>query len=145
MASTKRENLIETARRLFYRDGFHRTGIDAILAEAGVAKMTLYKHFKSKDELILATLRLRDERFRNSFMKAVEQRAEKPADRLLAVFDVLEEWFRTDEFCGCLFINAYISETLVPLQNEIIASAVSANFGMTVAGFALLFAYRKTI
>ncbi len=106
MASSKREQLVDTALELFYRDGFHATGIDRILAESGVAKMTLYKHFKSKDELILAALRLRDERFRNSFMKAVEQRAEKPADRLLAVFDVLGEWFRTDGFCGCLFINA---------------------------------------
>ncbi len=106
MASSKREQLVDTALELFYRDGFHATGIDRILAESGVTKMTLYKHFKSKDELILAALRLRDERFRNSFMKAVEQRAEKPADRLLAVFDVLEEWFRTDGFCGCMFINA---------------------------------------
>ncbi len=106
MASSKREQLVDTALKLFYRDGFHATGIDRILAESGVAKMTLYNHFKSKDELILAALRLRDERFRNWFMKAVEQRAEKPAQRLLAVFDVLEEWFRTDEFCGCMFINA---------------------------------------
>ncbi len=106
MASNKRDQLVDTALKLFYRDGFHATGIDRILAESGVAKMTLYNHFKSKDELILAALRLRDERFRNWFMKAVEQRAEKPAERLLAVFDVLEEWFRTDEFCGCMFINA---------------------------------------
>ncbi len=106
MASNKRDQLVDTALKLFYRDGFHATGIDRILAESGVAKMTLYNHFKSKDELILAALRLRDERFRNWFMKAVEQRAEKPAERLLAVFDVLEEWFRTDGFCGCMFINA---------------------------------------
>ncbi len=106
MASTKRDQLVETALDLFSREGFHATGIDRILAESGVAKMTLYNHFKSKDELILATLRLRDERFRNAFMRSVEKRAEQPADRLLAMFDVLEECFRGEDFCGCMFINA---------------------------------------
>ncbi|MEE8533082.1 MAG: helix-turn-helix domain-containing protein, partial [Alphaproteobacteria bacterium] len=61
MASSRRDHLVDTALALFCRDGFHATGIDRILAESGVAKMTLYKHFKSKDELILAALRRRDE------------------------------------------------------------------------------------
>ena len=61
MASSKRDQLIDTALTLFYRDGFHATGIDRILAESGVAKMTLYKHFKSKDELIEAALQTRME------------------------------------------------------------------------------------
>ena len=69
MAAGKRDQLIEAALELFQREGFHATGVDRILAEAGVAKMTLYHHFRSKDELILAALRLRDERFRNTFMK----------------------------------------------------------------------------
>ncbi len=56
MASSKRGQLVDTALKLFYRDGFHARGIDRILAEPGVAKVTLYKHFRSKDELILATL-----------------------------------------------------------------------------------------
>ena len=55
MPSTKRDQLIDTALDLFSRDGFQATGIDRILAESGVAKMTLYNHFKSKDELILAS------------------------------------------------------------------------------------------
>lgn len=106
MASAKREQLIETALKLFYRQGFHATGIDAIIAESGVARMTLYKHFKSKDDLILAVLRRRDERFRIWFTRAVERRASSPGDRLLAVFDALEEWFRQPDFSGCMFINA---------------------------------------
>lgn len=106
MASKKREHLVETARRLFYRDGFHATGIDAILAEAGVAKMTLYKHFKSKEELILAALERQDEWFRTWIAAGVERRAKQPADRLLALFDTLEEWFRSEAFCGCAFIKA---------------------------------------
>ena len=61
MASNKRDQLLNTAENLFYREGYHATGIDRILAESGVAKMTLYKHFKSKDELILAVLDARHE------------------------------------------------------------------------------------
>ncbi len=106
MASSRREHLVDTALELFSREGYHATGIDRILAEAGVAKMTLYNHFKSKDELILAALRRRDERFRNWFMRAVEGRAKTPRARLLAIFDVLQEWFDSKEFNGCTFINA---------------------------------------
>ena len=84
MAPSRRDHLVDTALELFIRDGFHATGIDKILAESGVAKMTLYKHFKSKDELILSALRRRDERFRNWFMRAVESRAQAPRQRLLA-------------------------------------------------------------
>lgn len=106
MSSTKRDHLIDTALELFSRDGFHATGIDKILSVSGVAKMTLYNHFKSKDELILAALRRRDETFRNWFMRSVEACAGSPRDCLLAVFDVLEQWIRQEDFCGCTFINA---------------------------------------
>ncbi|MDH3234336.1 MAG: TetR/AcrR family transcriptional regulator [Alphaproteobacteria bacterium] len=106
MASPRREQLIETAARLFNANGYHATGIDRILAEAGVAKMTLYNHFRSKDELILAVLRRRDETFRNMLFRAVEGRADTAREQLLAIFDVLEEWFRSKDFRGCMFINA---------------------------------------
>ncbi len=98
MAASRRDHLVNTALEMFCRDGFHATGIDKILAEAGVAKMTIYNHFRSKDELILAVLRRRDERFRHWFVRAVE--------RLLAIFDGLEEWFGRPDFTGCTFINA---------------------------------------
>jgi AcrR family transcriptional regulator len=106
MPSAKRDQLVETALELFSREGFHATGIDRILAESGVAKMTLYNHFRSKDELILAALRLRDERFRNGFMQNVERRSSDPGERLLVAFDVLGDWLREQGFCGCMFINA---------------------------------------
>jgi AcrR family transcriptional regulator len=106
MASGKRDHLVETALDLFYNAGFHATGIDKILETAGVARMTLYNHFKSKDELIVAVLRRRDEKFRNWFMRTIERLASKPQDRLLAIFDALEEWFSSEEFSGCMFINA---------------------------------------
>lgn len=104
--SAKREKLVETALELFAKNGFHATGIDTILAHAGVAKKTLYTHFRTKEELILAVLRQHDGRFRNQFMKSVEAMADTPEERLLAVFDVAKEWFSQTNFYGCMFINA---------------------------------------
>ena len=108
---SRRDELVDTALRLFYAQGFHATGIDKVLAEAGVAKMTLYKHFRSKDELILAALHRRDEQFRNWLMGEMERASADPRERLLAMFDALEEWFEGGAFTGlgfsgCLFINA---------------------------------------
>jgi AcrR family transcriptional regulator len=104
--SARRDHLVETALGLFYRNGFHATGIDTILAESGVAKMTLYKHFKGKDELILAALELRHDRWSEWLRGEVERRSGSPRRRLLLVFDVLGEWFRMEDFRGCFFLNA---------------------------------------
>jgi AcrR family transcriptional regulator len=106
MAESRRDQLIDTALDLFNRNGYHATGIDRILSEAGVAKMTLYKHFGSKDALIQAALARRDERWRAWFRDAVARRAATPRRRLLAVFDALEEWFARPDFHGCLFVRA---------------------------------------
>lgn len=105
-ASARREHLIDTAIDLFAERGFHATGIDTILERSGVSKKTLYRHFRSKDELILAALKKYDGLFRNGFMRQIEDRAAAPRDRLLAVFDVAEAWFRQNNFYGCMFINA---------------------------------------
>jgi len=108
---SKRDELVETALRLFYTQGFNATGIDKILAESGVAKMTMYKHFKSKDELILAVLDRRDEQFRGWLTGEMDKASQNPRDQLLAMFDALEDWFKGRafkgmEFSGCAFINA---------------------------------------
>ena len=104
--SEKRDQLIRTALRLFSCHGYRATGIDTILAEAGVAKMTLYHHFKSKDELIVAALRRRDAEWREWFIGRVSKLAATPRDRLHAVFAALEEWFRTRDYHGCSFGQA---------------------------------------
>jgi AcrR family transcriptional regulator len=101
-----RERLLQTASDLFYNEGIRAVGIDAIIAKAGVAKMTLYNHFASKDELVVEFLKRRDERWMTSFRESVERRTKNPQRRLLAVFDALEEWFQSDDFRGCAFINA---------------------------------------
>lgn len=104
--SPKRDHLMATAWRLFYRDGLRVVGIDTILAEAGVAKMTLYNHFASKEELIIAILEKRDLEFRASLMAHIESAGADPTRRLLAVFDWLEAWFASEGFKGCVFIRA---------------------------------------
>jgi len=104
--SPKRETLLDAAWRLFYRDGFHAVGIDTVLAEAGVAKMTLYNHFASKDDLIVAVLERRAVEFESSLAAAVEAAGRSPMKRLLAVFDWHAEWLRSPGFNGCAFIKA---------------------------------------
>jgi AcrR family transcriptional regulator len=106
MASSPREQLIATAIRLFNRHGYHATGIDRILGDAGVAKMTLYKHFGSKDELILAALHARDQWFRTHVRRELSRRTADPAERLVLLFDVIDEYCKGSEFNGCMFVNA---------------------------------------
>jgi AcrR family transcriptional regulator len=102
--SNKRDALIETATRLFTENGFRTTGISEILTSARVAKGTLYQHFESKDALIEAVLRRMGEQFRTRFVEAVEQAADTPRGRLLAIFQIQERmvWAR-EGYCGCPF------------------------------------------
>lgn len=106
MSLSKREQLLRTALGLFKKHGFHAIGVDVIARESGITKKTLYHHFRSKDELILAVLRYYDERFRNQFIRSVEARAKTPLRKLSAIFDVAEEWFGENDFYGCLFVGA---------------------------------------
>jgi AcrR family transcriptional regulator len=102
----KREHLVDQAMALFNREGFHATGVDLIIAKAGIAKTTLYRHFKTKEDLIAAALRKSDERYRADMRAFVEAAASAPRDRLLATFDDLEAWFREGSFHGCPFMSA---------------------------------------
>ena len=103
---TGRERVLEAAYELFSRQGLGATGVDTVIAEAGVAKMTLYRNFGSKDELALAFLRRREERWTYGWVaREVADRADTPAEMLLAIFDVFEEWFARDDFEGCAFIS----------------------------------------
>ena len=104
-----RERVLETAYELFSRHGTRAVGVDRIIAESGVAKMTLYRNFASKDDLILAFLERREERWTRAWLQdTVESRAATPAQRLLTIFDVFGEWFARDDFEGCSFINVML-------------------------------------
>ncbi len=113
---SRRQDLVEAALSLFLRDGFHVTGIAAVLEEAGVSKMTLYHHFQSKEELILAALELRDARFRDWLFGRMQSMGGTPRAQVMAMFDALGEWFHggallggnavAEVFRGCPFVKA---------------------------------------
>lgn len=104
--SPKRDHLLATARRLFYRDGYRVVGIDTLLAEAKVAKMTLYHHFASKEDLIVAVIEAQDGEVQAALTAAVQAAGRSPARQLQAVFDWLKGWFESNDFKGCAFIRA---------------------------------------
>jgi AcrR family transcriptional regulator len=107
--TSARERILETAYELFSRHGIRAVGVDRIVETSGVAKMSLYRHFPSKDDLVLAFLQEREERWTNAWLRAeVERRADTPNERLLAIFDVFGEWFQRDDFEGCSFINVLL-------------------------------------
>jgi AcrR family transcriptional regulator len=104
-----RERILNTAYELFSRHGTRAVGVDRIIAESGAAKMTLYRNFASKDELILAFLERRAELWTRGWLQAeIERRGGTPARRLLAIFDVFGEWFVQEDFEGCSFINVML-------------------------------------
>lgn len=99
-----RDRILDTAARLFYRDGYRGTGIDRIIAESGVAKMSLYRHFPSKNDLIVAYLERRHDYWMGWFRDAVTRRLAARGN-LDVMADALGEWFATEDFRGCSFIN----------------------------------------
>lgn len=105
MRPTKRDELVRKALDVFYRDGFHATGMNRLAAETGISKTTMFKHFRSKEELILAVLRLRDQDFRNWLFRRMEEAGPARA-QLPAMFDALAEWFASPAFRSCMFIKA---------------------------------------
>jgi AcrR family transcriptional regulator len=104
-AAEKRRHIVETAYGLFKRAGFHATGIDRIIAESEVAKMTMYRHFPSKDGLIVEVLNWRAERFERQLDSLAESVA-TPGQKIAAIFDWYESWFDSPGFHGCLFQHA---------------------------------------
>jgi AcrR family transcriptional regulator len=105
---TKRDAILKAADRLFSRDGYGLTGVDALAAAAGVTKRTLYKQFGSKAALFEEWLRVRDERTRAALFGAVDRVASEPVDQLLALFDVLAMLPAQPGFHGCPFSRALI-------------------------------------
>ncbi|GGA46133.1 TetR/AcrR family transcriptional regulator [Paenibacillus physcomitrellae] len=102
---SKKEHILQVASDLFNKQGIRATGVDQVVSESNVAKMTLYNHFSSKDDLVLAYMMRQDEQWRKWFEFEVSQRGASPKEKLLAVFDVLGEWFKQSEFNGCTFIK----------------------------------------
>jgi AcrR family transcriptional regulator len=108
-AGGARTRILDAAYELFSRRGIQAVGVDAIIERSGVARQTLYRHFGSKRELVLAFLEQRDEIWTRNWLHAeIQRRADSPADQLIAIFDVFDEWFHTPDFEGCAFINVML-------------------------------------
>ncbi|MBL9000814.1 MAG: TetR/AcrR family transcriptional regulator [Phycisphaerae bacterium] len=103
--SETRSRILDAAGELFYAHGINATGIDAVVAKSGVAKMTLYKHFPSKDVLIAEWLRRQSQRWRANFESSLDRIADSPRRKLDCLFEVLAEWFTDPAFRGCAFVN----------------------------------------
>jgi len=132
-----RDRILDTAARLFYQDGFRATGIDKIIAESDVAKMSLYRHFASKNELISAFLDWRHDFWMHWFTEEVEARfAVSPGLGVIA--EALGAWFAQDTFRGCAFINvvAEAGSTGVPehLQQAVAHKASLSAYLADIAG-----------
>jgi AcrR family transcriptional regulator len=116
MKTPTRQRLIDAAVRRFYRDGFRNVGIDQILSDVEISKTAFYKHFESKDDLILAGLedhnRLMLETFRRM---AIERGGPTPLGQLQSLLDVVEHLVESDDFHGCIFVNVAIE---FPLPHE---------------------------
>jgi AcrR family transcriptional regulator len=104
-----RERILGTAYELFSQRGIHDVGIDELVERAGVAKATLYKHFPSKDELVLAFLEQREQIWTYGWVESeARRRGATPEEQLLAIFDLFDEWFHRDDFEGCSFVNTLL-------------------------------------
>lgn len=109
MTPSGRERLLTAATELFSRSGVRAVGVDAITDHAGVAKMTLYRNFKGKNDLAMAFLQRREEMWLIDWVQTETQaRATTPAQRLLAIFDIFTEWFEREDFEGCPFVTSLL-------------------------------------
>jgi len=117
MAShTTRQRLIESAIRRFYRDGFRNVGIDQILADVGISKTAFYKHFESKEDLMLAALEDQNRWLQETFRALMQERGGPTAlGQLHALLDVVEQLIESDSFQGCIFVNVAME---FPLPHE---------------------------
>jgi len=122
-ASTARERVVHTAYTLFQRNNLNTVGVDRIVAEAEVAKTTLYRHFPSKDDLTVSVLRHHEDVWMRGWLEqAIERYGNDPGARLLGIFDAFDDWFRRDDYEGCLFVRALL-ETRNPANPVYTAAA----------------------
>jgi AcrR family transcriptional regulator len=109
MESEARRRIVDSAYDLFARRGIQAVGVDEVIRNAGVAKATLYRHFPSKDDLVLAFLQRREQLWTREYVEAeARRRGTTPTEQLLAIFDVFDEWFHRDDFEACSFVNVLL-------------------------------------
>jgi AcrR family transcriptional regulator len=118
-----RDRILGTAYDLFSGHGIRAVGVDTIVAESEVAKMTLYRHFPSKEQLVLAFLDLREQRWTREWLEeGIERLAATPRERTLAIFDLFDEWFRRSDYESCSFVKTLLE--IEAVDSPIHAAAV---------------------
>ncbi|MCI2416036.1 TetR/AcrR family transcriptional regulator [Saccharopolyspora sp. K220] len=105
-SGSARQRLLDAADELFYAHGINATGVDAVITAADVARMTFYRHFRGKDDLVIAYLEGRDVRWRATLDEAIANAGTDSRAQLLAFFDALKTWHGDPRFRGCPFANA---------------------------------------
>jgi AcrR family transcriptional regulator len=125
VATDTRQRLIESARERFYRDGFRNVGVDQILADVGISRTAFYKHFESKDDLMLEVLEGLNRWIQDQFREMIrEQGGRSAAGQLRGLFDVVERVISSDGFHGCIFVNAAME---FPLAHDPAHAAAARN------------------
>lgn len=131
-----RERILDAAYELFSHRGVGAVGVDTVIARSCTAKMSLYRHFQSKEELVLAFLGQRASQWTRQWLaESIRQRAEEPEARLLAIFDLFDEWFQEPSFEGCSFINVLL-ESPPESSVRLAAAAHLAEIRELLAGLA---------
>lgn len=100
-----KEQILITALKLFYLQGINNVAVDKIISDAGIAKMTFFKHFPTKKHLVLEVLKSRDEQFFKWLDSEVNKSASRSKKKLEVFIDLMGQWFATEDFRGCAFIN----------------------------------------
>ena len=132
-----RERILDAAYELYSRRAIRDVGVDEVIERAGVAKATLYRHFPSKDDLVIAFLERREERWTLAWVEAeARRRGTTPEDQLLAIFELFDEWFHRDDFEACSFINVLLE--IADPQSDLHRASASylASIRAFVAGLA---------
>ena len=125
MTTDTRRRLIDAAVRRFYREGFRNVGIDAILTDVGISKTAFYKHFASKDALMLAVLELKHEWLADTFRQWIlEHGGPTAVGQIRSLFDLVETFVANDEFHGCIFVNVAME---FPLSHDPAHEAAARN------------------
>jgi AcrR family transcriptional regulator len=116
MPSSTRQRLTEAAVKRFYRDGFRNVGLDQVIADVGISKTAFYKHFESKDDLMLAVLEAKNVWLQQLLREMLPScDGPTPADRLRRLFDIVQQFIDSDDFQGCIFVNVAME---FPLPHE---------------------------
>lgn len=125
MSLPTRQRLIDAATKRFYRDGFRNVGIDQVLSDVGISKTAFYKHFESKEDLMLAVIRDHDLWMQETFRQMVrDSGGPNPVDQLHSLFDVVEMIIESEDFQGCIFVNVSME---FPLPHEPAHRAAAAS------------------